>query len=87
LTVKLGVFSLWNGQQAFHSRPARISFTEGMIMLDSVVRARSSSKKAVERLIREGNFVAADSRARKRELTTYPQLANHCGRCGPPFAG
>jgi hypothetical protein len=20
--VKLGVFSLWNGQQAFHSRPA-----------------------------------------------------------------
>jgi hypothetical protein len=51
LTVKLGVFSLWKGQQAFHSRPARISFTEGAIMLDSTVRARSSSKNATERLI------------------------------------
>jgi hypothetical protein len=48
--VKLGVFSLWNGQHAFHSRPARISFTLGMITLDSVVRARNSSSHCGERV-------------------------------------
>jgi hypothetical protein len=48
--VKLGVFSLWNGQQAFHSRPARISFTDGEITALSSVRARSSSSQAVERV-------------------------------------
>ena len=43
---------------------------------DSIVRARNSSRKAVERLIREGNFVTADSHARKRESPTYPQMHN-----------
>src|SRR4029078_1928628 len=47
--VKLGVFSLWNGQQAFHSRPARSSLTVGAITALSTVRARSSSSHAVER--------------------------------------
>jgi hypothetical protein len=74
LTVKLGVFSLWKGQQAFHSRPARISFTDGEITPDKTVRTRNSSKKAVDRLIREGESVTPDSHARKRESATYPQL-------------
>jgi hypothetical protein len=74
LTVKLGVFSLWNGQQAFHSRPAWISFTDGMMTLDKVVRALSSSRKAVERLMRERNFLAADSQGGKQGRCTYPQL-------------
>src|SRR4051812_46054934 len=49
--VKLGVFSLWNGQHAFHSRPARVSLTVGAITALSTVRARSSSRKAVESVI------------------------------------
>src|SRR4051794_24973520 len=47
-----------------------------MITLDRVVRARSSSRKAVERLIGEGNFVTADSCARKRARATYPQVSS-----------
>ena len=46
--VKLGVFSLWNGQQALNSRPALVSFTVRPIRADSVVRARSSSSKCGE---------------------------------------
>jgi hypothetical protein len=41
---------LWKGQHAFHSRPARISFTDGAMMLDSVVRERNSSSHAGERV-------------------------------------
>src|SRR4051794_14870752 len=70
LTVKLGVFSLWNGQQAFHSRPARISFTVGMITLDSVVRARSSSSHCGER-VTNSTLAARESPARRRnDLST-----------------
>jgi len=46
--VKLGVFSLWNGQQALNSRPALISLTDGPITPDRVVRALSSSSQAGE---------------------------------------
>jgi len=64
LIVKLGVFSLWNGQHAFHSRPARISFTDGEMTLDSKVRARSSSSHCGERVI--ANHIATLPIARKR---------------------
>ena len=46
--MKLGVFSLWKGQQALNSRPALMSFTDGPITADSVVRALSSSSQAGE---------------------------------------
>jgi hypothetical protein len=73
LIVKLGVFSLWKGQQAFHSRPARISFTDGEMTADSRVRARSSSRKAGLKLIRRPDFLALDSARRKRAASIYPQ--------------
>jgi hypothetical protein len=50
LKVKLGVVSLWNGQHAFHSRPARISLVAGDMTALSTVRARSSSSQAVLRV-------------------------------------
>jgi len=65
---------LWKGQQAFHSRPARMSFTDGEMIAERTVRVRNSSKKAVDRLIREGESVTPDSRARKRESESYPQM-------------
>jgi hypothetical protein len=72
--VKLGVFSLWKGQQAFHSRPARTSFTDGEMIADSSVRARSSSRKAGLKLIGRTDFLAFDSAGRKRRRSIYPQM-------------
>ena len=63
IDVKLGVFSLWNGQQAFHSRPARCSFTVRPISADSEVRARSSSRNA-----------GRDSRPIASRIGALPQL-------------
>jgi len=71
---------LWNGQHAFHSRPARSSFTVGAITADNTVRARSSSRKAVLSVIREGIFVALDSPARKALKATYPQVSPSASR-------
>ena len=70
---KLGVFSLWKGQQALNSRPARTSFTEGPITLDRSVRARSSSRKAGLKVMGDDAKIAPDSHARKRARATYPQ--------------
>jgi hypothetical protein len=72
LIVKLGVFSLWKGQQAFHSRPALISFTDGAMTLDSKVRARSSSSHEGERVI--ANHFGTPRPARKRAARNYPQV-------------
>ena len=44
IDVKLGVFSLWNGQQALNSRPPSVSFSVRPIRPDSEVRTRSSSR-------------------------------------------
>ena len=46
-----GRLLLWNGQQALNSRPALMSFTDGAMTADRVVRARSSSSQAGERVI------------------------------------
>jgi len=51
LIVKLGVFSLWNGQQALNSRPAFWTRTLRPISADSETRVRSSSRNAGDRLI------------------------------------
>ena len=45
-----GRFLWWNGQQALNSRPALISLTDGPMTADRVVRARSSSSHAGERV-------------------------------------
>jgi len=81
LIVKLGVFSLWKGQHAFYSRPARTSLTDGEIIADSSVRARSSSRKAGLKLIGRPDFLAFDSARGKRGKAIYPQLRR------PVFAG
>jgi hypothetical protein len=72
LTVKLGVFSLWNGQQAFHSRPARISLTVGAITALSIVRARSSSSQEGDRVTAKDPN--ADAESGKSGLESYPQV-------------
>jgi hypothetical protein len=69
-TVKLGVFSLWNGQQAFHSRPARISLTVGAITALSTVRARSSSSQAVERVTTRPYARIAEAQTGLKKLST-----------------
>jgi hypothetical protein len=68
--VKLGVFSLWNGQQAFHSRPARMSFTDGAMIADKVVRARNSSSQAGERVTNRPYARFAASQYGVAELST-----------------
>src|SRR4029078_7305495 len=70
--VKLGVFSLWNGQHAFHSRPARSSLTVGAITALSTVRARSSSSQAGERVTTRPDARIAEPQAVRK---TYPQNA------------
>jgi hypothetical protein len=48
LTVKLAVFSLWNGQQPLASPPLRVSLTVFPISADSVVRERSWSSHSTD---------------------------------------
>jgi hypothetical protein len=72
--VKLGVFSLWKGQQAFHSRPARISFTVGEMTEESKVLALNSSSHCGERVI--ANHIATHAHASKRGL----KLIHRTGR-------
>jgi len=61
---------LWKGQQAFHSRPARMSFTVGEMTALSTVRARSSSSQAGES-VTNLTLVATESPAsRAADLST-----------------
>ena len=44
LTKKDGVFSCWNGDSPFHSRPAFFNFTRRPTTSETGSRARSSSR-------------------------------------------
>ena len=86
--VKLGVFSLWNGQQAFHSRPARISFTDGEMTAESKVRARSSSRKAGLKLMGGDRIFSTrlgPPQARSGDLSTEA-VSRDQRKCGWPNA-
>jgi hypothetical protein len=90
LTVKLGVFSLWNGQQPFASPPLRVSFTDLPISADSVVRdaqrpaiQRDNATKPVKRDLFAGRRkVAGDRQA------VFENRVHHCAvhRPIPPLA-
>src|SRR3984957_10583347 len=73
LTVNDGVFSCWNGDSPFHSRPARFSFTRLPTTSETGSRARSSSRNWGVKRIEAANFLSTGHQYRRGRTQAIAQ--------------